>query len=261
MEHMPLPVDLYSASAAESTEAARARRLMAMGQMAASLAHEIRNPLGSMELFCSLLRKDLQGDPQKLHLAEQIQRGIKSLDRIISNCLQFARDVVPRRGEISNVKGFLEEIIQTAQGKYGQHCPTISLELLGDGSGNADGYQLGQALLNVLLNALDAVMDVERGAMRAPQVKIVSDLRDPTRWVLSVQDNGQGMSAEVVQRVFDPFYTTKPGGTGLGLAVVHTILSAHQGTVGIQSLVGTGTTVTFEIPREGAGVSDHPSIS
>ena len=230
-------------SFAELRENERAKRLMAMGRMAANLAHEIRNPLGSMELYCTLLKRDLAGHPTSLELAEQIHAGIKILDRIINNCLQFARDLVVRPKTLINA----EQILKDAAVYMQPACTEASVELLiedrGDYPIRVDPYLVQQALLNVTLNAVDACRGQD-----GKTVRIVSDRCSRDEWRLMIRDNGPGISDADQEKVFDPFFTTKQGGTGLGLAIVHSIVSAHGGVVSIDSVLGQGTTVVLQFP-------------
>lgn len=229
----------------------RAKRLMAMGEMAASLAHEIRNPLGSMELFCTLLKKDLTDQPQLLNFAEQIHQGIRSLEQIIANCLQFARDVVPRLRSVSDARAWASEVLATIQPKLDADGVSAAVEADDLGEVRIDDYQLRQALLNLLLNAVDAVQ-ARRAANPGEAVNPAIVLRcaksGAKHWRLSVSDTGTGMDAQTEQKIFDPFFTTKERGTGLGLAVVHTIVKAHHGTVLVESKLGEGTTVSLDLP-------------
>ncbi len=235
---------------AEQIEEERSKRLVAMGQMAASLAHEIRNPLGSMELYCSLLRKDLEDKPEQQQLAEQILIGIRRLDALISNCLRFVRDSVPKYETLPSVKPLLEEIIQNAQAKAQQANITINLESSGEYPVSVDPYLIGQALLNLVINAIEAAIEQSRMAGNHSQaVRLVSSMNNSAWWQLSIEDSGIGIPEEKLATIFDPFVTSKSEGTGLGLAIVHSIISAHHGRIKITSQQGLGTTVRVEIPR------------
>lgn len=215
----------------------RAQRLMAMGEMAASLAHEIRNPLGSMELYCTLLKKDLQAQPGALALAEQIHQGIRTLDRIITNSLQFSRDITPKLARVENVQELLDETLAFATARAENVDLVCKTE--GEGPVYVDRYLVTQALLNVVLNGVDAAAaSGQRG-----RVTITSTVGANGEWRVSVHDNGRGIGEADYARIFDPFFTTKKGGTGLGLPIVHSIVTAHQGTIAIESSEANGTNV------------------
>ncbi len=220
----------------------RAQRLMAMGEMAASLAHEIRNPLGSMELYCSLLKKDLQSQPGALALAEQIHQGIRTLDRIITNSLQFSRDITPKLARVDGVKELLDETLAFATGRADDVDIVTSLE--GEGPIYVDRYLATQAMLNVVLNGVDAAAERTALGGERGRVTITSSVVNG-EWRVSVRDNGLGISEADYARIFDPFFTTKKGGTGLGLPIVHSIVTAHHGTIAIESGAGKGTNVTI----------------
>lgn len=223
------------------TEHERAQRLMAMGQMAASLAHEIRNPLGSMELFCTLLKKDLGGQPQLLQVAEQIHLGIRTLDRIISNCLQFARDVNPRKKRITDVRPLLDEALSYVQGRAEELKVRVSAECVGYEPVSIDPYLLNQVLLNLLLNAIDAAGENGTVVLRSEQ--------QAGEWTIVIEDSGPGITDEAKRQMFDPFFTTKQGGTGLGLTIVHSIVSAHEGSIDFVSEAGRGTRAIIRFPQ------------
>jgi signal transduction histidine kinase len=231
----------------------RAQRLMAMGQMAASLAHEIRNPLGSMELFCTLLKKDLASQPRLLQAAEQIHHGIRTLDRIISNCLQFTRDVQPRKKRIEDPAALLGEILAYVHPKADELNVSLTLDCRGSGNVSADPYLLQQVLVNLLFNAVEAAAEAAAGTERQGRVELLSRVEE-TEWHVFVNDNGLGIHAEDLTKIFDPFFTTKQGGTGLGLTIVHSIVRAHGGTItlGHNSEAGAGTQVHISIPGESA---------
>lgn len=246
-----------------SEEELRAKRLMAMGQMAASLAHEIRNPLGSMELFCTLLKKDLADEPEKLGLAEQIHEGIKALNRIISNCLQFNRDIVPKRKVVEDTRLLLEKTVEFVRHRAQQDEVELTVEVLGTRPAVIDPYLFNQALLNLLMNAFDAVVDrrdkMDAVAIRSftPRIDVLADSRGDDAWLVSVRDNGSGIAADCHSKIFDPFFTTKERGTGLGLAVAHSIVSAHRGKISVSSETGRGTEFLLNFPYQWEERRDH----
>ena len=234
----------------------RARRLMAMGQMAASLAHEIRNPLGSMELFCTLLKKDLVTEPEKLSLAEQIHQGIRTLDRIITNCLQFSRDIVPKRKSIDDVGQLLEEALGHARRKAEQAGLSFVIDVIDRPRVSVDPYLFSQALLNLAMNAVEAVQEKKallaaRGEEFEGRILISSSAPSADAWRIVVADNGPGIPSEVQAQIFDPFFTTKNDGTGLGLAITHSIVAAHRGRILLSSALDCGTEISVDFPSAG----------
>lgn len=220
---------------------------MAMGQMAASMAHEIRNPLGGIELFCTLLKKDLKDLPEQLKLAEQMHESIRALNQIITNCLEFTRDRNANRQTIQSVTPLLENIVHDVTPRAQAKNVSVAIEAIGERPVFIDRYLIKQAILNLMLNAIDAA--AENGEVE-PVVRLTSNLEDSTAWKLTVEDNGNGISEEARARIFEPFYTTKQEGTGLGLAIVHSLVSSHDGSISISSEIGKGTQVLVSIPLE-----------
>lgn len=229
-----------------ATDSEQGQRLIAMGQMAASLAHEIRNPLGSMELFCSLLKKDLAEQPEALNLAEQIHAGIRRLNHIITNCLQFSRDLKPKYKELTDSAAFIREVVGFIKPQAEAAEITIRLEESSEAPAWVDAHQLQQALVNILLNAVEAFQTQQADGERLIEIK--STVSSDGQWCLTISDNGIGMSEEDASHVFDPFYSTKERGTGLGLSVVYSIINAHNGSISIASRPGKGTIVSVELP-------------
>lgn len=239
-----------------SRQESQAQRLMAMGQMAASLAHEIRNPLGSMELFCSLLKKDLKGQPELLQAAEQIHLGIRLLDRIISNCLQFTRDIQPRKKRFTDVRPLLETALAYAQTKADDCNVQLSIETSGTGEVFVDEFLLQQVLVNLLLNAVEAVATNDTGNA----VRLLSNIT-PAGWEIRVEDEGCGISPEAQAQIFDPFFTTKQQGTGLGLTIVHSIVTSHGGEIEIFNADKGGAVVRLFFPKPDALSTNVRTIS
>jgi signal transduction histidine kinase len=214
----------------------REDKLVAMGEMCASIAHEIRNPLGSMELFCSLLEKDLRTQPELLHLAEQVHTGIRAINRIITNCLSFSSSATPQRECMADVEGYLRSVAALS----GDGVLPVTIDHTQSAEPVVDPYLLQQALNNLLRNAIEAA-----GSNGSVQLRSCVDSQ---QWMIEVTDNGAGMTAEEQARIFEPFYTTKRGGTGLGLAITFAIVRAHGGEISVQSEVGKGTKFTVTIP-------------
>lgn len=240
----------------ESNDQERTERLMAMGQMAASLAHEIRNPLGGMELFCSLLNREVKDDPKLSSLTEQILKGIRTVDRIIQNCLQFAREIIPQRTKIISVERYLEEVCELVRPKAQDFSIQIAVSSKVNEIVEFDPFLIQQVLVNLVTNSVDAVQERVRKAEKAGdtielrQIS-VSALLQPNELQIQVEDTGEGISEEVIEKIFDPFMTTKTTGTGLGLAITHSIVKAHGGEIKVSSKKGEGSTFTIKLPQLG----------
>lgn len=245
--------------------AERNKRLTAMGEMAAGIAHEIRNPLGSIELFASILKKELANDGDKKRLVEHISSGVKNMDHIISNILLFTKSPRPvcRRYDVhrflEDILLFLDNMIRHNEIRLIKRYNSQHL------TGCGDLELLKQVFLNIILNAIQAMPDGGDIIISTIMVGEMSSVVDPSSEdikgemgrdkgsgiMISVADSGCGIPKDNIDRIFDPFFTTKDRGTGLGLAIVHNIVKFHDGTVEIESKEGKGTTFTITLPLLG----------
>jgi signal transduction histidine kinase len=238
--------DLTEAKRMEA-ELQRVHTLAALGEMSATVAHEIRNPLGGMAGFAALLERDLEeGDPRR-RLAGKISEGIARLNRIVSSLLAYTRPLQLNPHPVD-----LVELVQGTASFFAVDpaCTVAGITIncrhtSSDIVCNVDPEQFRQVILNLLQNATQAmpgggVIDVEVG---------VSPTRDPPRAMLRVCDGGVGMSSEVRQKLFTPFFTTKEDGTGLGLVTCKKIVEAHGGAIRAESREPGGTCFTISLPR------------
>jgi signal transduction histidine kinase len=221
----------------ERDERIRLERLAAMGEMAMELAHEIRNPLGSIELYASMS----QGE-----YAEQIVRSVRLLNHTVSNVLQFGTPIRPVPQEISfahlfdGIRALLEPMASRKQIRLEVHCNAGCV-------GFADHELLHRMLLNLVLNALRETP--AQGTIRLTAVKDGNDIS------ISVADNGPGISVEKQDRIFDPMFSTSREGCGLGLPIVKRIVESHNGTVTLKSST-EGTTFHIFL-RNAAWIGGH----
>lgn len=221
----------------------RGKRLAAMGEMAAKLAHEIRNPLGGIELFASNLRKSLIENPRAKNMADNICSGVASLNYIVTNTLQFAKMGKPAMEPVK-IKSTLEEALILAS----HIIDRLSINVIKNYSPsevfiNGDRTMVKQAFLNIIMNALQSM---ENGGQL--DISIITKTNEIK---ILFSDTGSGISEDLMSKVFDPFYSTKEQGSGLGLAVVYNIIDAHHGCVNIESHrngSGSGTKVTLSLP-------------
>jgi PAS domain S-box-containing protein len=241
-------------------QAERRNRFTAMGEMAATIAHEIRNPLGSIELFASLVKKDLE-DEEKLALMHHISSGIANMNHIISNVLQYTK---PRPANLRTVDlhALLHEMGEFSRYMAEQNGVELEYHLQqGPARVRGDEDLLKQVFHNLLLNAVQAMP--EGGSVTlSSRLRTVSDARELARFSdalrddgsalevveVGVTDTGPGIPKEVQKKIFDPFFTTKARGTGLGLAIVHNIIESHHATVDVVSGEGQGTEFVFMFP-------------
>ncbi len=220
-------------------------RLAALGEMAASVAHEIRNPLGTIEGFARLLRRDLADMPAPLQLAERIVAGAQNLNYVITNLLTYARPMRLMTTEIP-VATLFEYCRETLEDRAAR--ASVSLTIVPPAPAmtlRCDHRQVMQALLNLGINAIEACQPSQSVHICATQ--------SATSVILHIRDTGCGMPPEQVAKVFDPFFTTKEGGTGLGLSLTRKIIDMHGGDIAVASVPGEGTEFTIELAKKGVG--------
>jgi len=224
----------------------RSEKLSTLGEMAAMLAHEIRNPLGSIRGTAEILRDDYRpGDPKHEFIEIQIKET-ERLNHVVEDFLRMARQQPVELRDCS-IREELETIV-TLVAKDAQDRG-ISLRLESNAEEaitRGDGEKLRQAFLNIVINALQATPS-------GGSVGIVLN-RTESGFEISFRDSGSGIDPDNLQRIFEPFYTTKPDGTGLGLAVTRKIIEGHGGRLDIESDVGQGTTVSVSLPGLPGGV-------
>jgi signal transduction histidine kinase len=228
-------------------KAAEAEKLAYLGTLASGLAHEIRNPLNSLNLNMQMLEEEL-GDhrdtvPSRRRLLSITRSEISRLERLVTDFLAYAK---PRPLELEEMISSrpLDRVREVLAGEIQQRGARVEIEDRSGGSRiRVDAGQINQLLLNLVRNAFAAAEE----AGRTPHLKL-SAMRDGSHVLLAVRDNGTGVSAEEQERMFDLFYSTRKGGTGLGLAIVQRIAQAHGGRVEVSSARGAGTTVTVELP-------------
>ncbi|HSE32159.1 MAG TPA: ATP-binding protein [Pyrinomonadaceae bacterium] len=232
--------DLTQVRALEETSR-RQDRLAAIGRMAASIAHEIRNPLAAMRGSIQMLRSEMNTDPSQIELMEIILRESDRLNRIITDFLNYARprSIVQSRIDVAELLHQTFALLRHSPEISENH--TVVEELLDSPLVvDADAGQLKQVFWNLARNALTAMPD---GGTLTAKVEMNSN----NRVRLSFTDTGKGMSPEQVEHLFEPFSSTT-GGTGLGLSIVYQIVRDHGGTINVRSLEGQGTTITVELP-------------
>jgi two-component system sensor histidine kinase AtoS len=219
----------------------RADRLAALGELVAGIAHDIRNPLTSIRGFMQYLQKS--SDPADWReYGPLIIREVDGLNRIIGELLEFAKPYPPRYGLVQ-VNDLIREMLLLV--KKRADAQSIGIELDLDPLLpyiEADGEQLKQVLLNLIINACQAIPD--KGI-----ITVSTEMESRDRMVAHVKDTGTGIAPENLERIYDPFFSTKPAGTGLGLAVVQRILNGHRGGIEITSEPGSGTDVKISLPR------------
>ncbi len=216
-----------------------AERDAKMQQMLAGIAHEVRNPLAGMTLFAGILRDEVPADDERRGHVDKIQRELDYLDRVVSDFLEYARRPRPELAELP-IRELLAEVAQVATTTDLE----IAIELADVGSIRADRNQLRRALLNLARNAVQAAASA--GHHGAGNVTL-SARRTADHVALAVWNRGKEIPPESSGKLFEPFYTTREKGTGLGLAFVRDIVADHHGTVDVTS-AGGETTFTISLP-------------
>jgi signal transduction histidine kinase len=219
----------------------RTNRLAALGEMAAGMAHEIRNPLGGIQLYASLLAKDVADRSGSLELVGKISGGVRRLEALVSQVLQFTREisVIPQPADLSQI---VAQAVEYAQRTFEENCVRCLVQGPASLLVRVDPVLMGQAVLNLLLNAAEAM---EQGGAVNVRIEPASGAHDVKQFRLVVGDSGPGMAPAILDRIFNPFFTTKDTGTGLGLSIVHRIVEAHDGTITASNQDGGGA--RFEI--------------
>ncbi len=231
--------------------AQRNQRLREMGEMAAGIAHEIRNPLASIELFASLLKKDLEGDSEKEDLVHHIRAGVQNMDRIISTLLLFAKSAQPSRQQC-DINLLLTECLEGISNVIvPENIKVIRKSDSGTLLANGDRELLRQVFPNLINNAIQAMPEGGELSLTTQKSSVQNSGNgsNERQYIsVTVADTGIGMSSDNLAKIFNPFFTTKDKGTGLGLAISHNIIKAHQGTIDAISEEGKGTSFTVKIP-------------
>lgn len=222
--------------------AARADRMKALGEMAARVAHEIRNPLGGIKGFASLLKRDLAGNPELEKMADYIVEGTDSLNRLVGQILQYARPVQPHL-EKTNLVATLQEVQQyvLADSSIDTQKIAIAIEAISEISISIDASLFKSALLNLVVNAVQAMPEGGKITLSAYE--------EMGYVILSIADTGTGISEENLSKLYSPFFTTKPEGNGLGLIEVQKVVQAHGGTIDVSSSLGKGTAFVIKLPK------------
>jgi two-component system sensor histidine kinase FlrB len=220
-----------------------AEKLAAKGEMALEVAHEIRNPLGALELFSSLLTEESLTPEERTQYQSNIQIGIRSLNTVLTNMLCFSRSPAPLR-ELIRVGDVVKEAVAFLNPLFDQRNVEVVTDCRDTDSVSLDAEMLRQILANLLTNALQALPE-------GGKIELETSLGSESVSI-TVRDNGIGIPKGSRQVIFDSGFTTHDEGHGLGLAIVKRFVAAHDGTINVQSEEGHGTQFTLTFPREDA---------
>lgn len=216
-----------------------------MKMMLSGIAHEVRNPLGGMELFCGLLRSDLEDANLEdaddlLEKVDRIERELDYLDRVVDEFRDFAGDTSLERERFAT-REMMTELENLLAGDVREAGCTLEVSIEDDLELTADRERLRRVVLNLVRNAYQAC---EEGST----IEVDIEALDESMRRITVRDDGPGISDETLEEMFTPFYTTKEKGSGLGMPLSQEIVEAHDGTLEVDTEVGEGTTVTIELP-------------
>jgi len=225
-------------------EVRKGEQMKAVGTLAAGLAHEIKNPLASIKTFTEHLAQH-HGDPDFREKFQKIVGGeVERINRIVQQLLEFAKPVPPKLIPVK-VPQLLDETLEFLNNEFIQRKVEIQKQYLADTLVLADPQQLKQVFLNLFLNSLQAMNG--HGQLQVNTVVRGSELE------VTVADNGAGIGPKDLPHIFEPFFSTKSNGTGLGLSVVQGIIQEHRGRIAVQSEPGRGTSVTVRLPVTARG--------
>ena len=221
----------------------RKSRLAALGEMAAGMAHEIRNPLGGVQLYASLLERDLREQPDQLQWVRKISSGVRHLDQIVSDILAFTQDqnctktTVGLAGLLVEVLDYVRPQLQNNNIEVQTKCTPADMTI------QADVNMMRRVLLNLALNGIEA-------AGNSGRLHICGDVPGDENYAarIIVADSGPGIEAEVMSKMFNPFFTTKDQGIGLGLAIVHRLMESQGGVVHVANGLNDGAVFTLLLP-------------
>ena len=242
-------------------DAERRNRFTAMGEMAANIAHEIRNPLGSIELFTSLVKKSLDDEDENATLMKHISSNVASMNHLISNLLSYTKPR-PSSRQRADVHELLRSVAEISQFMASQRKVAVHLSLDAERAAVlGDSEQLKQVFNNLLLNALQAMpeggsVSVTSRNLKADDPKLLARFKleqaedggGVELIEVTVKDSGTGIAKDIQNKIFDPFFTTKDRGTGLGLAIVHNIIESHNAAIDLESQADHGSKFTIMFP-------------
>ena len=228
-------------------------RLAALGEMAAAIAHEVKNPLASIEVMAGVLKRQTVDQPAFLDGLNDIIKEAKMANAIVVEVLEFVRPIQLQVEHLS-LDEVIKESITLAEGKMRRGSVSIHTDLSPDVPEYVgDSHQLRQLFSNLLANAFEALggqghVEIKTSLVPAEEEPVGAIEPLPAHVVVEVRDNGPGIAADDLERIFNPFFTTKPQGTGLGLAIVRKVVDAHDGRIDAISAPGRGAAFRVTLP-------------
>jgi signal transduction histidine kinase len=227
-------------------------RLAAVGEMAAAIAHEVKNPLAGIEVMAGLLRRKAPDAPEAQSVLTDIINEAKMANAIVQEVLEFVRPI-RLQVEHTGVAEAVQAAVQLADTKAQRGGVQVEVNVpQGLPLIQGDQHQLTQLFTNLLMNAYEAMNGVGRVRFAARAIHVDDGLDGRDAVVVEVADEGPGMPPDVADRVFNPFFTTKAQGSGLGLAIVRKIVDAHDGSIDLETAPGRGTVIRVTLPISGS---------
>lgn len=224
-------------------------RLIALGEMAAGLAHEIRNPLASLTGAAQFIKEKKVLDSANERLLDIIIRESKRLNELVEKFILYARPQHAKRQRLL-LKDEVDYVLSMLEKRKFSYTPKILIDIEDNLVVYGDSNQMKQVLYNILLNAYQSLFKNDSFIKITAKKVIEKDTEgsEVRSVVITIEDNGEGISPEIKDKLFNPFFTTKPEGTGLGLSVVYSIISSWGGSVDFSSEKGQGTTFVLKLP-------------
>ena len=228
------------------------RRFAAIGRLTSGVAHEVKNPINAIVLHLEVLREKLPMlEPDSLRHLDVIASEIKRLDRVVQTLVDFTRPVELRLAE-TDLRRTLEDVVLLAIPDASQHGVQIVRQIAPEQlTVRIDSDLIKQALLNVVINGVQSMPN-------GGELKVVAG-RDGDAIEVSVQDQGQGVPPDIRDKIFNLYFTTKKGGSGIGLAMTYRVMQLHNGSIDFESRNGSGTTFNLRLPL--AGNSELPQVN
>jgi signal transduction histidine kinase len=238
--------------ASKNKQLEQSSRLAGLGEMAAGIAHEIRNPLQGIRLYADMLRDDLQDSDSPLNLVEKISSAVTTLDHMVSDVLAFSHAEACQKTDI-RFGAVLDQIVDLLTPLCDQASVTMRIQPnIGELPVRGEAQLIGRMLLNLLTNALDAA-----GPAGTIEVEARRECGPSPGLEIRISDNGPGFSQAASRRMFDPFFTTKDCGTGIGLSIVYRIVESHGGSIQAGNLPDGGAIVSVRLPDEDQSRRTH----
>jgi signal transduction histidine kinase len=239
---------LYQSQKERTRKMYRADRLATLGELSAGAAHEIRNPLTSIRSSIQFLKRKLKKSTD-IEMANDLISEVDRINEIIEGMLSFAKPQ-PLKKENAQLKTILLQTVQLVSNTARKKAIDISLNYQADKEDIfADPSQLKQLFLNIIMNAIQAIEKIP-GKIEISVIFLMGKDKYTPSYLIEIVDNGEGISNENIDKIFDPFYTTKNEGTGLGLSISYGIISQHDGDIEFFSDPGKGTKVKIRIPSK-----------